>query len=142
MQDIEGFAQGGSVDTARPSANLAGALERAAGPGQRYQGFGDDALTGALGRWAATEAYACSQKLKAVVELVRRRGIVGLGTVAGPGGVCAGVPRGWDDSLAEEVSMALAISSPAAGKLVDLAVTLATRLNATATPWTRARSIT
>jgi hypothetical protein len=126
MHSTGGFAQGRSLDATPPSAKLAGILEGTAGPGQRYQGLDDDELTGALGRWAATEAYVCSQKLQAVVELVRRHGIAGLGTTGQQ------VPRGWDDSVTEEVSMALAMSRPAADKMVTLAVTLATRLRATA----------
>jgi len=132
MRDFNRFSQGGSADTAKPSAKLAGILEHAAGLDRRYSRLDDDELTGALGRWAATEAYACSQKLRAVVELVRRRGIDGLGMAAGPGAAGEEVPRGWDASLAEEVAMALAMSKPAADKLVTLAVTLATRLDATA----------
>lgn len=43
-----------------------------------------------------------------------------------------GVPAGWDESVTEEVSLALGMSKQATDKLVDLAVALATRLTATA----------
>jgi hypothetical protein len=94
MADYSGFSQGGTLDVARPSASLAGILEAAAGPDRRYQGLDDDQLTGGLGRWAAVEAWACSHKLAALTELVRRRGIPELGTVAGPAGIAADVPAG------------------------------------------------
>jgi hypothetical protein len=42
------------------------------------------------------------------------------------------VPAGWDESVSEEAAMALGMSKPAVGKLVSLAVALATRLTATA----------
>lgn len=132
MRDFGEFAQGGALDATRPSAKLVAVLERAAGSGRRYEGMNDDGLTGALGRWAAVESYACSQKLRAVVELVRRRGITEVGTVTGPGVTGEDVPRGWDPSLTEELAMALGMSRPAAENLVDLAVALATRLDATA----------
>jgi Domain of unknown function (DUF222) len=132
MADHSGFSQGGTLDTARPSAKLAGVLEQAAGPDRRYRSLDDDELTGALGRWAATESWACSQKLAALVELVRRRGIRALGTVTGPADIAPEVPAGWDDSVAEEAALALAMSKQATDRLVTLAVTLATRLTATA----------
>jgi hypothetical protein len=132
MADYDGFSQGQTLDMARPSATLAGILEQAAGPGRRYRGLDDDQLTGALGRWAAVESWACSQKLAAVTELVRRRGIPALGTVTGPADIAPEVPAGWDESVSEEAAMALGMSKPATDKLVNLAVTLATRLTATA----------
>jgi hypothetical protein len=132
MTDSSGFSQGGALDTARPSARLAGVLEQAAGPDRRYRGLDDEELTGALGRWAAAESWACSQKLTALVELVRRRGIRALGTVTGPADIAPEVPAGWDDSVAEETALALGMSKQATDRLVTLAITLATRLTATA----------
>ena len=132
MADYSGFSQGETLDMARPSAKLAGILEQAAGQDRRYRGLDDDQLTGALGRWAAVESWACSQKLAAVTELVRRRGIPALGTVTGPADIAPEVPAGWDESVSEEAALALGMSKPATDKLVSLAVTLATRLTATA----------
>jgi hypothetical protein len=132
MADCSGFSQGGTLDMARPSAKLAGILDQAAGTDRRYRALDDDQLTGAMGRWAAVESWACSQKLAAVTELVRRRGIPALGTVTGPADIAVDVPVGWDESVAEEASMALGMSKPATDKLVSLAVALATRLTATA----------
>jgi hypothetical protein len=132
MADYGGFSHGGTLDTARPSAALAQTLEQAAGPDRRYRGLDDDQLTGALGRWAAIESWACSQKLAVITEMVRRRGIPALGTVTGPADIAPQVPVGWDESVTEETSMALGMSKPATDKLVNLAVALATRLTATA----------
>jgi hypothetical protein len=71
------------------------------------------------------EAWATSGKLATITELVRRRGLPGaLGEGA--------VPSAWDDSVTEEIAAALAMSRPATLKLINLAVALATRLDATA----------
>jgi hypothetical protein len=132
MADFSGFSQGGTLDIARPSAKLAWILDQAAGADRRYRGLDDDQLTGAMGRWAAIESWACANKLATVTELVRRRGIQALGTVAGPPDIAPQVPAGWDGSVTEEASMALGMSKPATDKLVSLAIALATRLTATA----------
>jgi hypothetical protein len=132
MEDYSGFLQGGTLDTARPSAQLAQFLDQAAGTDRRYRDLDDDELTGVVSRWAATESWACSQKLAAITELVRRRGIPALGEVTGPTDIAPQVPVGWDESVTEEASMALGMSKPATDKLVNLAVALATRLTATA----------
>jgi hypothetical protein len=132
MADYSGFSKGGTLDTARPSAKLMAVLEQAAGTDRRYSGLDDDQLTGALGRWAAIESLACSHKLAAITELVRRRGIPALGTVTGPADIAPDVPVGWDQSVTEETSMALGMSKPATDKMVNVAIALAIRLTATA----------
>jgi hypothetical protein len=132
MADYGEFSQGGTLDTAPPSAKLMAILDQAAGADRRYRGLDDDQLTGALGRWAAVESRATSQKLLAITELVRRRGIAALGTATGPADIAPDVPVGWDESVGEEAAMALAMSKPAADKMVSVAVALATRLTATA----------
>jgi hypothetical protein len=125
MVRMGGWTQGGDLDTARPSAALVTALDKAAGPGRRCPGLTDGEVTGVLGRWAACEAWALSGKLATVTELVRRRGLPGTARHAG-------VPSAWDDTLTEEIALALGMSRPATMKLIDLAVALATRLDATA----------
>jgi hypothetical protein len=132
MADYSGFSQGGNLDTMAPSVRLAAVLERAAGPDRRYADLDDDQLIGALGRWAATESMICSQKLLAVLELVRRRGITAVPVPKRAADAAPDVPAGWDESVGEEVAHPLGISKQAADKLVDLAVMLATRLTATA----------
>jgi hypothetical protein len=118
------WAQGGGLDTARPSAALIALLDKAAGRQRRCAGLDDDETTGLLGRWAACEAWVLSGKLSTITELVRRRGLQGT--------VKLDVPSAWDDSLTEEIAAALAMSRPATLKLIDLAVALTTRLDATA----------
>lgn len=125
MAETSGWEQGGTLDTAQPSARLVATADRASGPDRRCAGMDDDDLTGVMGRWAACEAWATSAKLATIVELVRRRGLPGS---AGP----SGVPSAWDDTLTEEIADALGMSRPATAKLIDLAVALATRLDATA----------
>lgn len=56
---------------------------------------------------------------------MRRRGLPGTARRLG-------VPSAWDDTLTEEIAAALGMSRPATMKLIDLAVALATRLDATA----------
>ena len=124
MPETSGWVQGGDLDTARPSA-LVTVLDKAAGPDRRCPELTDDEVTGVLGRWAACEAWALSGKLATVTELVRRRGLPGTARHAG-------VPSAWDDTLTEEIAAALGMSRPATMKLIDLAVALATRLDATA----------
>lgn len=127
MPGTSGWAQGGNLDTAKPSAQFAVALERASGPGRRCAGLDDDEVTGVLAGWARTEAWATSGKLAALVELVRRRGIPGAGVTGDE------VPRAYDDTLTEEARNALGMSRAAVGKMIALAVALATRLDVTAT---------
>jgi hypothetical protein len=117
------FAQDGSLDVMPPSVKLVQVLDRVSGPARSCDGLSDDELTGVLGRWAAAESWASSAKLQVVVELVRRRGIDGMGIRGG------WVPAGWDDTVTEETAAALAMSKPAAQGLVDVAVSLATRLD-------------
>ncbi|MBV9451431.1 MAG: DUF222 domain-containing protein [Streptosporangiaceae bacterium] len=63
---------------------------------------------------------------------MRRRGIPALGSVTGPADIAPEVPVGCEESVTEEIAMALGMSKPATDKLVNLAIALATRLTATA----------
>ena len=120
---LAGFDHGGPWAEAAPSAALAAALERAAGPGDLYEGAETDALTGIARQWAAVESWAAAGKLAALRAmtredsegrpLLRRR---------------PGMPEGWDDSLTYEISGALAMGPVSAGNLASLAWTLGTRL--------------
>ena len=120
------FTQDGPGDTCPPSASLGLLLDGLAGPGGRYDGASDGELLGILGRRAAMESWAAAAKLAAVRELIRRRPLLARdGTPApGPGDL----PGCWDAGLAHEISAALAISLPAADKLIGLAWTLQARL--------------
>jgi len=121
-----GFDHGGAWAEAAPSAALAAALERAAGPEDRYHGAGTDALVGIARQWAALESWAAAGKLAALRAmtredaegrpLLRRR---------------SELPDGWDDNLTYEISGALAMGPVSAGNLAHLAWTLGTRLAGT-----------
>jgi hypothetical protein len=118
-----GLGQGGELDTARSSAELCRILDELSGPGRRCGGLSDDEVTGLMGRWHSLEAWAASSKLGVVRAMICRRGIAELGT-CGDGGL----PRGWRDSLTEEVMQELAVSRSAADRMTDLAWTLEARL--------------
>jgi len=124
---LTGLSAGSGHDEAwaeaAPSAALAVALERAAGPTDRYEGAETDALVGIARQWAALESWAAAGKLAALRAmtredkqgrpLLRRR---------------PDLPEGWDDSLTYEISGALAMGPVSAGNLASLAWTLGTRL--------------
>ena len=120
------FEHGGPWETAAPSAALAFALERAAGPEDLYDGAETDALVGIARQWAAVESWAAAGKLAALRAmmhedsggrpLLRRR---------------SDLPHGWDDSLTYEISGALAMGPVSAGNLASLAWALGTRLAGT-----------
>jgi hypothetical protein len=121
-----GFSHDGAWANAMPSATLACALERAAGPADHYDGADTDALVGIARQWAAVESWAAAGKLAALRAmtredkdgrpLLRRR---------------ADLPEGWDDSLIYEISGALAMGPVSAGNLASLAWALGTRLAGT-----------
>jgi hypothetical protein len=120
---MSAFEQYGKLDVMRPGVALAAIVSRAAG---QWENLSDDAVTGVLGRIAACEAWFQSQKLTAIVALLRRRGVPGLGTRPD------GLPVGWRADLTEEVADALAISRQAADQMIDTAWSLAARLPRTA----------
>jgi hypothetical protein len=122
---MSGFSSGGNLDTARPSVALVQTLDQSSGPDRRYAGLSDDELIGAMGRWAATESWAASAKLRAVVELLRRRGLAGAG-------LRAGLPIAWREDLTAEIMTALRLSRQGSDKLIMLAWSLAARLPRTA----------
>src|SRR3984957_8508230 len=120
---LAGFGHGGPWAEAVPSAELAVALERAAGPEDRYPGAGTDALVGIARQWAAVESWAAAGKLAALRAMTRED--------------ADGTPRlrrrldlpdGWDDSLTYEISGALAMGPMSAGDPASLAWALGPRL--------------
>lgn len=125
------FASGGSLDRARPSARVFGALESLsgspgpAGPsgpdGSRFAGATLDEAAGMLAEAQAMEGHVSWMKLALVAEVIRHHG------PEVPGG---GLPRPeeWDRILAHEVAAILHVSWQAAEPLLDLAWQLGTRL--------------
>ena len=121
--DHGGFDHGGPWAGAAPSAALATALERAAGPQDRYAGAGTDALVGIARQWAAVESWAAAGKLAALRAMTREDADGTPRLRRRPD-----LPEGWDDSLTYEISGALAMGPVSAGNLAHLAWTLGTRL--------------
>ena len=117
------FDHDGTWAEAAPSAALAAALERVAGPEDRYHGAGTDALVGMARQWAALESWAAAGKL-AVLRAMAREDADGTPQLRRRGDL----PDGWDDSLTYEISGALAMGPVSAGNLASLAWTLGARL--------------
>ena len=120
---LAGFEHGGTWAGAPPSAALAAALEAAAGPEDRYEGAGTDALVGIARQWAAVESWAVAGLLGTLRAMMREDG-EGRPLLRRRGGL----PEGWDDSLNYEVAAALAMGPVSAGNLAGLAWTLGSRL--------------
>jgi hypothetical protein len=120
---LAAFAQGGAGDGCPPDAALAVTLAELSGPDWRCDGATDDELIGLLGRWQAVESWASAGKLGVVRELIRRRAVLTPGAATADG-----LPGVWDEGTEHEVAAALAMSLPAADKLVGLAWTLQARL--------------
>jgi hypothetical protein len=121
-----GFDHGGTWADAAPSAALAAALERAAGPEDRYHGAGTDTLVGIARQWAALESWAAAGKL-AALRAMTREDADGTPRLRRR----SDLPDGWDDSLTYEISGALAMGPVSAGNLASLAWALGTRLAGT-----------
>jgi hypothetical protein len=128
-QRLEEFAQGRWGDRARPSGWLAsGWLALQACDVSRPEVLADatgDELLGIGRAWKSLEAWSFTGKLAVVRELIRR---FPLNEDDEPGAAAGGLPDEWDPRLHHEVAAALVISVAAAGKLVNLAWTLDSRL--------------
>ena len=118
-----GFASGGVLETCLPGPALAGFAEDAAGPRRDYPGLTDDELIGSMLAWGKLESWAGAGKLSAMAELSRRRAAVGREAATR-----RGIPAPWSKYCSDEIAAALALSRWAAGKQLDLADDLATRL--------------
>ena len=120
---LAAFEHGGAWEAAAPSAALAVALQRAAGPGGLYEGADTDALVGIVRQWAAVESWAAAGLMGALrsmmreddagTPLLRRR---------------TDLPDSWNDSLNYEIAAALSMGPQSAGNLANLAWTLGMRL--------------
>ena len=122
-KDARGFASGGRLDAALPSAALVRDLDQASGPARRCQGATDDEVAGMLGRWEAAEAWCASAKLGVVAALIGRRARPGFEP-----GKPGGLPGAWAEGLTQEVSNELGVSMRAADALIGLAAVLQERL--------------
>jgi hypothetical protein len=120
---LAAFGHGGALESALPSAALAVALERAAGPGGRYGDADSDALVGIARQWAAIESWAGAGLLGALRAMMRDDD-AGTPVLTRR----TDLPGGWDDSLNYEVAAALSMGPVSAGNLAGLAWTLGMRL--------------
>ena len=118
------FAQGGPGDRARPSAWQLMILSDLSGSDGRCTGATDDEVFGVLGQWGAAASWLEGRKLAVVRELIRRRPDERNSGTA----TASGLPWEWDDRLANEIALELAVSVPAARKLTWVAWALEARL--------------
>jgi hypothetical protein len=95
--------------------DLATMADRAAGPGDSYQGASDDELIGLLCAWDRLESHMAARKLAAIAELSRRRPHIETPT--------SGCPAGSreEDFTADELAHVLAESRRAADGLMTVA---------------------
>jgi hypothetical protein len=73
-----GFDHGGPWETAVPSAGLAFALERAAGPEGVYPDADTDALVGIARQWAIAPGAHCLIFARAKARFIVRRGLAAV----------------------------------------------------------------
>ena len=118
-----GLRPAGRWRPARPVRLLAGFAEDATGPRRDYPGLTDDELIGSMLAWGKLESWAGAGKLSAMAELSRRRAATGREAATR-----GGIPTSWSKYCSDEIAAALALSRWAAGKQLDLADALATRL--------------
>lgn len=121
----EHWAQGGALDTAKPSPQLVAEIATARGADGRFATLTDEELLGVVGRVAVSESWVLSLKLGAVAELARRK-------QQGRQERRHGMPACWDDGLTEELMPVLGMGRRASGDLVDMAVNITGRLDVTA----------
>jgi hypothetical protein len=121
-----GFGQHEPLDVAVPDPALAMAADYAAGPGRGFAGVCDDELFGILGARQRLEARQAWERCMAIAELIRRRPAKGA-----PVHAAARMPGVWDDGLAGELTLQLAVSRRHAVRLLALAWDLTVKLPAT-----------
>ncbi len=126
---MEGQAAGnsGARTVTPPGVRLAGLLQAAAGPAERYPSLDDGGTVAAAGRRDAVESWSAARKLAAIGELIRRNPADGYQASAG-----GGLPPVRRKDLAEDVALELGITTTAADGLIGLAWALEERLPLTA----------
>jgi len=114
-----GFADGGALDGLAPGVSLAGFADEAY---RRLADVDDDALIGVLRGWRRLAAWAQARELATITELARRRPAGGA-PPAPPGEL----PARMSEFVADEVALALTLTSRAADAQLGLALDLAGR---------------
>ena len=118
-----GFGQDEPLDVAAPDAGLAMAADYASGPGREFGQVCDDELFGILGARQRLEARQARERSMAIAELIRRRPARHV-----PVHPAARIPGAWDDGLAGELTLQLAVSRRHAVHLLSFAWDLAVKL--------------
>jgi hypothetical protein len=118
-----GFGQHEPLDVAVPDTALAMAADYAAGADREFTGVCDDELFGILGARQRLEARQAWERSMAIAELIRRRP-----GQNGPVHAATRMPAVWDDGLAGELTLQMAISRRHATRLLTLAWDLTVKL--------------
>jgi Domain of unknown function (DUF222) len=121
-----GFGQSEPLDEAAPDYGLAMAADYASGSGRDFQQVCDDELFGILGARQRLEARQAWERLAAIAELIRRRPAKHV-----PVHAATRMPAVWDDGLAGELTLQLAVSRRQAVHLLSLAWDLRVKLPGT-----------
>ena len=114
-----GFSDGGALDGLAPGVSLAGFADDAH---RRLADVDDDSLIGVLRGWRRLAAWAQARELATITELARRRP-AGNAPPAPPGQL----PARISEFVADEVALALTLTSRAADAELGLALGLADR---------------
>ena len=120
---LSGFAPGGVWDKHPPGPELAAAVARAAGPDWRCATAIGEEMIGLLRAMASLQSWAGAGLLGMIRALIRDDDQAFLGRSRH-----GDLPDEWDDSLVHEISLALAVSAPSAGRTTQAAWELGARL--------------
>ena len=120
---LAGFAPGGVWDRHPPGPELAVAVARAAGPDWRCAVATGEEMIGLLRAMASLQSWSGAGLLGVIRALIREDDPPYLGRPRH-----GDLPDVWDDSLVAEIGLALAVSSPSAGRTAQAAWELGARL--------------
>src|ERR1700678_74723 len=120
---LAGFAPGGVWDQRPPGPELAAAVARAVGPDWRCAVATGEEMIGLLRAMASLQSWSGAGLLGVIRALIREDDPPYLGRPRH-----GDLPDVWDDSLVAEIGLALAVSSPSAGRTAQAAWELGARL--------------
>src|SRR6202522_4348292 len=120
---LAGFALGGVWDRHPPGPELAVAVARAAGPDWRCAVATGEEMIGLVRAMASLQSWSGAGLLGVIRALIREDDPPYLGRPRH-----GDLPDVWDDSLVAEIGLALAVSSPSAGRTAQAAWELGARL--------------
>src|SRR6202453_5089910 len=120
---LAGFAPGGVWDRPPPGPELAVAVARAAGPDWRCAVATGEEMIGLLRAMASLQSWSGAGLLGVIRALIREDDPPYLRHPRH-----GDLPDVWDDSLVAEIGLALAVSSPSAGRTAQAAWALGARL--------------